>query len=73
MATNYDITFRVVSLIIVFFNITCASFFSSVICSRVDILCIIITSNWYVLSLFNYYITCEKSDLNLCNINATQW
>ena len=73
MATSYDTTFRVVSLIIVFATLFVLIFFSSVLCSRVDILCIFSTRNWYVLSLFNFYITCEKSDLNLCNSIATQW
>ena len=44
MATSYDTTFRVVSLIIVFSTLFCAYFFSGVICSRVDILCIFITA-----------------------------
>jgi len=38
MTTDFDITFKVVSLILVYFNINCACNFSSVICSRL-ILC----------------------------------
>ena len=40
------------NLIIVFSTLFVLVFFSSVICSRFDILCIFSTSNWYVLSLF---------------------
>ena len=55
------------------FNINlCLYSFSSVTCSSL-IFVHFITSNWYVLSLFNYYITCEKSDFNLCNSITTQW
>ena len=72
MATNFDITFIVVSLIIVFVQYLCLYFSPVWYMSRFLILCdSSVRVIRYVLSLFNCYITWEKSDFNPCNIVAT--